>query len=178
MAASSLARPARLIRSTVSSSKGTDFPSSSARKPSATPALRSVMCGLFVNDKRIPECRTSINWQSLPSSFFFYKSRRYAITEYRDKCPVSVAFGIYLVRLQENRALRATVGVRDRRDKPRIIALDKIHYRRPQRRIRRASSCTTIRPESGSSRFPLWRVFARVLLAGQPRIKLLEPSHY
>jgi hypothetical protein len=94
MAASNLARPTRLIRSTVSSSNGTDFPSSSARKPSATSALRSVMSGLFVKDKRISECRTKIDWQSLPSSLFFYKSLRYAITEYRDKCPVSVAFGI------------------------------------------------------------------------------------
>jgi hypothetical protein len=52
------------------------------------------MSGLFVKDKRISECRTKIDWQSLPSSLFFYKSLRYAITEYRDKCPVSVAFGI------------------------------------------------------------------------------------
>jgi hypothetical protein len=73
-AASNLARPARLIRSTVSSSNGTDFPSASARKPSATSVSRSVMTSSFVKDKRISECRTRIDWQSLPSSFFFYKS--------------------------------------------------------------------------------------------------------
>lgn len=74
MAASNLARPARLMRSTVSSSNGTHFPSSSARKPSATFALRPVISGLFVKGKRISERRTKIDWQSLPSSFLFYKS--------------------------------------------------------------------------------------------------------
>jgi hypothetical protein len=47
---------------TVSSSNGIDFPSSSACEPSATSALGCVMSGLFVNDKRISECGTKIDW--------------------------------------------------------------------------------------------------------------------